>query len=140
MQIVVSHVALVVRNPSRTAALFTALFGVQPEPPAPARRGPLETVIRIGGVWFVLVQGEPRAGRSDDHVAFTVPADALPHMAEKLSALGLDSQWARAGTAAQSLYFVDEDGHLYELHAGEFERQLERAAAAAPADERGGRR
>lgn len=127
MRITISHIALVVRDPSRTAALFAALFGVFPEPPAQERRGPPETVIRIGGVWFVLVQGEPRAGRSDDHVAFTVPVDALPRMEEKLTAFGVSSQWSRAETAARSLYFLDEDGHMFELHGGEFERQMKRA-------------
>lgn len=124
MTTTISHIALVVTDPARTTHLLDVLFGVTVVPPKPERRGPPETVVQVGGVWFVLVQGEPAVSRTDDHIAFSVQEAELPALADKLAALGLESQMSRAGTAAKSLYFVDYDNHLFELHTGHFEREL----------------
>ena len=124
MSTTISHIALVVRDPARTAHLFETLFGVKPVLPKQERKGPAETFISIGGAWFVLVLGEPAAARTDDHIAFSVPEDQLSALAAKLTVLGIESQMSRAGTAAKSLYFVDYDNHLFELHTGELEREL----------------
>jgi len=130
MPTTISHLALVVRDPARTAAMFEALFGVTAIHSPQQRRGPPETFVAVGGIWLVLVQGEPAAARTDDHIAFTVSDVELPVLAERLAALGIDSQMSRAGTAAQSLYFVDYDNHLFELHTGHLERELAQQTAS----------
>lgn len=120
----ISHIALVVRDTARTAQLFEHVFGARAVSLERERKGPPETYISIGGVWFVLVKGEPPASRSDDHIAFAVSENELDVVAEKLRNLGIESQMARAGTSAKSLYFVDYDNHLFELHTGQLEREL----------------
>lgn len=116
----ISHIALVVRQPERTAHLLEVLFNAKVLPPNPQRRGPPETLVFASGVWFVLVKGEPAISRTDEHIAFTVEESDLPALAQRLAAIGIESQMSRAGASAKSLYFVDYDNHLFELHAGRF--------------------
>ncbi len=120
----ISHIALVVRDPARTAQLFERALGARIARLKQERKGPPETFLFLGSIWFVLVEGESHVSRSDDHIAFSVAEDELEIFAEKLSALGVESQVSRAGTAAKSLYFVDYDNHLFELHTGQLERDL----------------
>jgi fosfomycin resistance protein FosX len=119
MSTIISHIALVVREPERTAHLLQMLFNAKALPPKKEGRRPPETMVSVGDIWFVLVKGEPSSSRTDDHIAFTVQETELPALAEKLSALGIESQMSRAGAVVKPLYFVDYDNHLFELHAGQ---------------------
>jgi catechol 2,3-dioxygenase-like lactoylglutathione lyase family enzyme len=121
----ISHIAPVVRDPARTAQLFEQVFGTRVVRRERASRGPAESYLYIGAVWLVLVKGEPPASRGDDHIAFAVSEDELDSYAARLRGLGVESQLARAAEAAKSLYFVDYDNHLFELHTGQLERELE---------------
>lgn len=64
-----SHIALVVKDPARTAALFHDLFGAR----VIERKddeGHLETFVRLGGVWVVLVGASVERARTGDQIAF----------------------------------------------------------------------
>lgn len=123
----VSHVAIVVRDPERTARLFEQVFAAkvirtpQPQP------GPPDTFVHLGGIWLVLVRGESRPVRGRDHIAFRTTLDSLDHFASTLKSLGIEHQTAREGSDGQSLYFVDHDNNLFELHAGSLEVELDNA-------------
>jgi catechol 2,3-dioxygenase-like lactoylglutathione lyase family enzyme len=106
-----SHIALVVRDPSRTAAFLEDLFDTQA-----VRRhdedGHDETFLHLGGTWFVLVGADVERPLIGDHVAFHATAEQLRSFAAKLDGMGHDYQMARADTA---LYFTDFDNHVFEL-------------------------
>ena len=110
--------ALVVRDPGRTASIFESLFQAVIVPAGNVHRGPPEMRVQLPGLCLVLVQGEPPPQRSDAHLAFAVSEGSLALFAGKLSALGIESQLSRAGPAANALYFVDYDNHLFELNSG----------------------
>lgn len=108
------HVALIVADPSRTAALLENIFDAR----AAIRRdsdGHDETYIEIGGVWFVLVAAadvdRPLTG---DHVAFHTTAGQMQVIAGKLKQAGHAYQMARSDTA---LYFTDFDNHVFEINS-----------------------
>jgi len=67
----IGHVALVVRDPARTALLFRDLFNatilLRKDPD-----GHEETFVRLGRTWFVLVKGTVDRPRTGDHIAFAV--------------------------------------------------------------------
>ncbi len=107
----IGHIALVVREPARTASLFEALFDAKPVRSADGE-GHQETCVRLGGTWFVLVEAEVERPVTGDHVAFRVSPDALRLVAGKLARMGHDYQLARSDTA---LYFADFDNHVFEL-------------------------
>ncbi|WP_066098673.1 VOC family protein [Xanthomonas massiliensis] len=106
-----SHIALVVSNPDRTAEFFHSVFG--------ARicrhrdeEGHDETYVQLGSTWLVLPEASVDRPLLGDHIAFRVSKEQLAHFADKLARLGHRCQMARNDTA---LYFMDFDNHVFEL-------------------------
>jgi catechol 2,3-dioxygenase-like lactoylglutathione lyase family enzyme len=65
----ITHIALIVRDPARTAGFLRDLF----DGPALTRRGPDghdETFIRLGSTWFALVSADVKREWTGDHIAF----------------------------------------------------------------------
>lgn len=116
----ISHIALVVQNPARTAALLGDLFGARAVERADDE-GHVETFLRLGGVWIVLVAAPVQRARTGDHIAFRATPEILEATAAKLQALGLEFIRARSNS---SLYFFDYDDHVFELDAGNIDEEL----------------
>jgi catechol 2,3-dioxygenase-like lactoylglutathione lyase family enzyme len=120
----IAHVALVVREPARTAELFRKLF----ECKMLARRdaeGHDEIFVKLGDTWFALIQADVQRTRTGDHVAFKVSKQTLEATAQRLEALQLEHIRARGGT---SLYFFDYDNHVFELDTTTVEEELKTEA------------
>jgi catechol 2,3-dioxygenase-like lactoylglutathione lyase family enzyme len=116
----ISHIALVVKDPARTAALFHDLFGAR----AVERKdeeGHVETFVRLAGTWMVLVSAPVQRVRTGDHIAFQATAEVLEATAAKLQAMGRDFIRARSDRA---LYFFDYDDHLFELDTENIDKEL----------------
>ncbi len=116
----ISHVAITVRDPARTARLFQDLFGAR----VLERKddeGHLETFIRLGGTWLVLVAANVERARTGDHIAFHATPDNIEATVVKLQAMGREFIRARGNTA---LYFFDYDDHVFELDTEDLEKEL----------------
>ena len=116
----IGHIALVVKDSSRTAALFKDLFGA----PIVTRKdadGHEETYVKLSQTWFVLVQAEVVRPRSGDHIAFSVSKSVLLETAETLKRMNVEFFLARSDTA---LYFFDYDNHVFELDTSDLDREL----------------
>jgi catechol 2,3-dioxygenase-like lactoylglutathione lyase family enzyme len=116
----IGHIALVVQNPVRTAALFKELFASK----IVSRKdsdGHEETFVQLGRTWFVLVQADVQRSRTGDHIAFSVSKHTLLACAEKLKQMGQEFLLARSDTA---LYFYDYDNHVFELDTSDLEKDL----------------
>lgn len=116
----IGHIALIVRDSSKTAALFKDLFGAV----IVLRKdgdGHEETYLRLGRTWFVLAQAEVVRPRTGDHIAFSVSKSTLLETAEKLKTMNLEFFLARSDTA---LYFFDFDNHIFELDTTDLDREL----------------
>ncbi len=123
----VAHIALIVRDPARTAGFLRELFD------APVLRrtdadGHDETFVRLGVTWFALVGADVTRERTGDHVAFRVARATIATIAAKLKARGCEFILSESGS---SLYFFDFDNHVFELDSSGQEQELERLAAAA---------
>ena len=93
------HIALVGRDPARSASFFAQVFDdvrVQPG------EGDHDTLVWLGGVCLVLVRGEPPATRNGDHIAFAVDKTEFSACAGRLRAAGIAYLIARGDSA---LYF-----------------------------------
>lgn len=115
-----SHIALIVRNPSRTASLFAGVFGAKTIQRTD-EEGHDESYVQLGDTWFVLVKADVERPLTGDHVAFLVSPYTLAATAEKLAARGHEYQLARSDTA---LYFQDFDNHVFELDTVGVESEL----------------
>ena len=119
----IAHIALVVKDPARTAVLFEQLFSSRVVERLD-EEGHAETFVQLGRTWFVLAKADIERPRSGDHIAFAVKKSDLPAYAEKLSRLGVEFFLAREDT---SLYFFDYDNHVFELDSTDFESGLTHA-------------
>jgi catechol 2,3-dioxygenase-like lactoylglutathione lyase family enzyme len=116
----ISHIALVVKDPARTAALFHDLFGARAVE-REDKEGHLETFVRLAGTWIVLVGAPIQRVRTGDHIAFHATPEILEVTAAKLQAMGREFLWARSDSA---LYFFDYDDHVFELDTEDIDTQL----------------
>lgn len=112
-----SHVALIVAHPTRTAHLLTGVFDdarivreEDPNDPHP------EVIVTLAGIEFALIRGQGPASRHGDHIAFAVSKEEQLACARRMDELALDYQMARGDTA---LYFSDYDNHVFELEVVE---------------------
>ena len=115
-----SHIALVVKDPARTAALFHDLFSARVIE-RKDEEGHLETFVRLGGLWLVLVGAPVERARTGDHIAFRATAEVLEATAAKLQAMGREFIRARSNSA---LYFFDYDDHVFELDTEDMDKEL----------------
>jgi catechol 2,3-dioxygenase-like lactoylglutathione lyase family enzyme len=120
----IAHVALVVREPARTAELFRTLFECKIVSRRDAEHHD-ETFVKLGDTWFALIQADIQRTRTGDHIAFKVSKETLEATAQKLEALQLEHIRARSGT---SLYFFDYDNHVFELDTTTLEAELKTEA------------
>lgn len=112
-----SHLALIVADPSRTARLLVDVFAdaVLIRDNLDDDRHPGVTM-KLAGIDFELIRGNGPASRNGDHVAFRVSKAEQQACARRLSALAIEYQMARNDTA---LYFSDYDNHVFELEVAE---------------------
>ena len=114
-----SHIALVVKDPARTAALLHDLFSarvIERED----QEGHRETLVRLGGISIVLVGAPVQRARTGDHIAFRATPDVIEATVAKLQAMGREFIRARSDKA---LYFFDYDDHVFELDAEEVDEE-----------------
>lgn len=86
-------------------------------------------------IWIATMKGEALPTRSYNHIAFKVREDQIETYRERLQRLGFDilPDRSRVEGEGRSVYFHDDDNHLFELHTGTLETRLQRYAAGKTA-------
>jgi catechol 2,3-dioxygenase-like lactoylglutathione lyase family enzyme len=74
------------------------------------------------------MEGEPLPARSYNHVALKIDDADYDDCVARIRSLGLEPREGRPRVAGEgrSIYFYDDDNHLFELHAGTLEQRLAR--------------
>jgi fosfomycin resistance protein FosX len=127
-----SHVTFIVRDLERMTRILTGIFGAREvyasrdETFSVAR----EKFFQVGDLWIAVMEGEPLPSRTYNHVAFKIEDAAFEAYEAKVKAMGLEirSPRQRVPGEGRSLYFYDDDNHLFELHTGTLAERLERYA------------
>jgi catechol 2,3-dioxygenase-like lactoylglutathione lyase family enzyme len=125
-----SHVTFVVRDLERMTRVLTGIFGAREvyasgeETFSVAR----EKFFQVGDLWIAVMEGEALPSRTYNHVAFKIEDAEFEAYEAKVKAMGLEIRQARQRVAGEgrSLYFYDDDNHLFELHTGTLAERLER--------------
>ncbi len=87
-----------------------------------------EKFFLIHDLWVAVMEGEPLSRKTYNHVAFKISDTDFDEYARRIKALGVDIRESRSRVEGEgrSLYFHDDDNHLFELHTGTLEQRLER--------------
>ncbi|WP_442581503.1 FosX/FosE/FosI family fosfomycin resistance hydrolase [Mesorhizobium sp. ASY16-5R] len=134
-----SHMTFVVRNLDRMSRILTEVLGAEQVYSSGGDTFSLsrEKFFLIGDLWIAIMEGEALPARSYNHVAFKIDDSDFDAYAERIGRLGLDLRPPRPRVEGEgrSLYFYDEDNHLFELHTGTLAQRLARYALKREAAE-----
>jgi catechol 2,3-dioxygenase-like lactoylglutathione lyase family enzyme len=127
-----SHMTFVVRDLERMTKILTGILGAREVYASGDATFSVarEKFFQVGELWIAVMEGEPLPARTYNHVAFKIEDVEFDSYAAKVKALGLDMRPPRPRVAGEgrSIYFYDDDNHLFELHTGTLAERLERYA------------
>ncbi len=131
-----SHITFIVRDLDRMQEILTRVFDARKVYDSGAETFSLsrERFFLIGGdenpVWVATMEGEPLPARTYNHVAFKIDDADFDEYLARVRGLGLDVREGRSRVAGegQSIYFHDDDNHMFELHTGTLQDRLKRYA------------
>jgi fosfomycin resistance protein FosX len=127
-----SHMTFIVRDLDRMTEILHGVFGAREVYASGAETYSVarEKFFQVGELWIAVMEGEPLPSRSYNHVAFKIADAEFDAYAAKIKALGLELRRPRERVPGEgrSLYFYDNDNHLFELHTGTLAERLERYA------------
>ncbi|RJT40252.1 FosX/FosE/FosI family fosfomycin resistance thiol transferase [Mesorhizobium waimense] len=127
-----SHMTFIVRDLDRMSAILTGIFDAREVYASDTEQFSLsrEKFFLIGDLWIAIMEGEPLPERSYNHIAFKIDDADFDRYAERVSRLGLDMRPPRPRVEGEgrSIYFYDDDNHMFELHAGTLAGRLVRYA------------
>ena len=93
-----------------------------------------ERFFEVGDVWVATMKGAPLPTRTYNHVAFKIDAGEYDDRLARIHSLVLEVREGRSRVdgEGQSIYFYDDDNHMFELHSGTLEERLRRYAEGRP--------
>ena len=131
-----SHITFIVRNLDRMENILTTVFHAKKVYDSGNKSFSLsrEKFFLIGEgpakIWIAVMEGESLPTKTYNHVAFKIPEADYAACLERVRTLGLDVREGRPRVEGEgrSIYFHDDDNHLFELHTGTLEERLKRYA------------
>lgn len=127
-----SHLTFIVRDLDRMETLLTSVFDAEKVYDSGDDTFSLskERFFIVGAQWIATMEGEPLPSRTYNHVAFKIDDADFDDYLARIRALGLEVREGRARVEGegQSIYFYDDDNHLFELHTGTLDARLKRYA------------
>jgi catechol 2,3-dioxygenase-like lactoylglutathione lyase family enzyme len=127
-----SHLTFIVRDLDRMGEILTRVLGAREVYSSGERTFSIarEKFFVAGDLWIAIMEGEPVTQRSYNHVAFKIADGNFDHALDAVRELGLDLRQSRPRVQGEgrSIYFHDDDNHLFELHTGTLDERLERYA------------
>ena len=125
-----SHMTFIVRDLDSMEALLTTVLDARKVYDSGDETFSLskERFFVAGGLWIATMEGEPLPSRTYNHVAFKIEEADYDDLLDRVRSLGLEVRESRLRVEGEgrSIYFYDDDNHLFELHTGTLEGRLER--------------
>ena len=86
-----------------------------------------EKFFLINDIWVAIIEGEPLAEKTYNHVAFKIDEADFEKYVKRVRSVGVEilESRKRIDGEGKSLYFYDYDNHLFEIHTGTLEQRLE---------------
>ncbi|MBF0530467.1 MAG: FosX/FosE/FosI family fosfomycin resistance thiol transferase [Deltaproteobacteria bacterium] len=125
-----SHLTFIVRDLDRSEAMLANVLGARRvyDSGAATFSHFRERFFLVGDIWIAIMEGESLSLPTYNHVAFKIEERDYDHCLDALRYLGLRilDDRPRVPGEARSIYFYDDDNHLFELHTGTLEERLAR--------------
>jgi len=125
-----SHMTFIVRDLDRMTAILSEVFDAREVYASDAEQFSLsrEKFFLIGDIWIAIMEGEKLPERSYNHIAFKIDDADFQAYVERVEKLGLDMRPPRPRVEGEgrSIYFYDDDNHMFELHTGTLADRLKR--------------
>jgi len=131
-----SHITFIVRDLDRMEKILVGALDAKKVYDSGATTFSLsrEKFFLIGAeatrVWVAVMEGENLPTRTYNHVAFKIAEADYQACLERVKSLGLEIREgrSRADGEGRSIYFHDDDNHLFELHTGTLADRMKRYA------------
>ncbi|WP_265519937.1 FosX/FosE/FosI family fosfomycin resistance hydrolase [Nitratireductor luteus] len=134
-----SHMTFVVRDLGRMSEILTGVLGARQVYSSEDQIFSLsrEKFFLVGDIWIAIMEGEPLPARTYNHIAFKIDEADFDTCVERIQRLGLEMRPPRPRVEGEgrSIYFYDQDNHMFELHTGTLAERLERYAKGREAAE-----
>lgn len=117
-----NHLTLAVSELSRSTEFYRETLGLRLN-----AQWDTGAYLSLEGLWLCLTLDEHRGTEPHPeytHYAFTVTADEFTPTVEHLKAKGVKA-WRQNRSEGDSFYFLDPDGHKFEIHVGDLRSRLE---------------
>ena len=76
-----------------------------------------------GDLWFCIDLGETSPTQDYTHLSFTVDQTLFKQFSEEIISSGT-KLWKENKSEGDSLYFLDPDGHKFEIHVGDWKTRI----------------
>ncbi len=123
-----SHITLVVKDLEQATLFFERIFGATQVYSSGNKTFSLskERFFLISGLWVCIMEGEPLAEHTYNHIAFEINGNEIGEYLSKIKEVGVEirPERPRIDGEGRSIYFYDFDNHLFELHAGSLDERL----------------
>ena len=131
-----SHITFIVRDLIRMEKILVGVLGAKKIYDSEAKTFSVsrEKFYLVGAeptaVWVAVMEGEKLPTRTYNHVAFKISEADYQTCLERVESLGLETREGRSRVEGEgrSIYFHDDDNHLFELHTGTLAERLKRYA------------
>ncbi|WP_421916229.1 FosX/FosE/FosI family fosfomycin resistance hydrolase [Mesorhizobium sp.] len=134
-----SHMTFIVRDLDRMTEILEGVFDAREVYASDAEQFSLsrEKFFLIGDIWIAIMEGEALPQRSYNHIAFKIDEADFDDYLDRIGGLGLELRPPRPRVEGEgrSIYFYDDDNHMFELHTGTLADRLGRYARGLEAVE-----
>jgi fosfomycin resistance protein FosX len=129
-----SHITFIVRDLERMEKILTTVLGARKIYDSGDKKFSTsrERFFQVGPepseFWIAIMEGEALPTQTYNHFAFKISEIDYESRLACIKVLGLDLREGRARTVGEgrSIYFYDDDNHLFELHTGRLTERLKR--------------
>lgn len=125
----ISHITFIVKDIEKSTFFFEHIFQAKEVYSSGENYHShyREKFFKIGELWIALMESDQHPlPKTYNHIAFKVALSDLPNYHQRILQAGgqLDEGRSRIEGEGASLYFYDDDMHLFELHTGTLEERL----------------
>jgi len=115
----INHITIAVNDLEESFTFYTELLGMTPH--AKWNSG---AYLSLNKTWFCLSLGRAKPAQDYCHLAFDIADSDFETTKCKILKSGIE-QWKQNKSEGKSLYFLDPNGHKFELHVGNLQSRLE---------------